>query len=945
MGFSFRAAALSLVFISFAFAEPPAAPTPILQTLDDNRLLDELADRGMGTLIDHYFATHSVSDQLKEEINILLAVRNLNSPAFAQKSEADRRLQISAILIRIDRTLPQTQDPERLERYADSLLLNACKQPQDLLELWGENPRTQAQLNPVAEAVDRVLARADALAKSKADALASQIKSPDDPKVAEWNKAAEFEGRIRWTRANAAYGLALSYDRASPQRAKVAADAIEQLKQFDEQGNTVQLDAELSMGKLSMAEATAEGFKGAREYFAKVIKAAQGAADKKQHALQDYQARYFSLVTDLLDKKPEEARKGLSDLKAWEDANLPNDPGIHAGLESARSTLEYRIDLALAAVAPDAAAKARFDAMATDVLTDLLAKRPDLRAIIGEQTLARLPDNPDFKQLNPLMLDALLARGVEIVRHTGSMESGDSRYVQMAADAAREIVRRKGQPGISNSQVDNAAYSVGVFEDRIGSDKASDLSPAERLVNEEDAVEAYLNYVEHFGNDHVRTDAALDRAIFLAEDLHRGNSADARGTGLYDRMLDLGFHKLGRSELASANATRQREKGDFAAAASAYAAVKSDNPAEIAKARYWQMYCDQQLLRNSPPAQAKAVSSEIEKIADDLTQLVTEAMQQATDAKSKAILQLLEARSKLIAAEVARSRKNSTLVLKRLDHFESNVSQLSPAEANELLGRAMFLRVNALIALNRGEEAIQAVRDLIAHDPTRAPSTISQVLKDLNENYTLERGKEHPDLLALNVLAGQRAQLSALLLEQVQKDPSLSPKTRQDYLTFNAHSQVEAAKLETDPTKRQRYLTEALNTYEQLLKGLNESDPDYANLRRLIALAEFEIGDEANLQKAHDILADLFESQKFGTPLTRVGDETRSNDLFWEGLLRLLQCKSRLATAKNEPALREEAVHILKNYIIQFGDQTGGEMYAKDYRSLRKELLGHWKPE
>jgi hypothetical protein len=183
-----------------------------------------------------------------------------------------------------------------------------------------------------------------------------------------------------------------------------------------------------------------------------------------------------------------------------------------------------------------------------------------------------------------------------------------------------------------------------------------------------------------------------------------------------------------------------------------------------------------------------------------------------------------------------------------------------------------------------------------------------------------------------------------MLVKQVEKDPKLPPQNRRQYLTFNAHSQVEASKLQTDPAKRSAYLSEALKTYQELLKGVSENDPEHANLQRLIALANFEIGDADHLQKAHDTLNELFAEKKFGTPMIRIGDEAKSNELFWEGLLRLLQCKAKLAEFKHDPAMKADAARILKDFIIQFGDQTGGEAYARDFRALRKELLGDWKP-
>ena len=46
----------------------------------------------------------------------------------------------------------------------------------------------------------------------------------------------------------------------------------------------------------------------------------------------------------MLDKKPDAAKKGLSDLLAWQDANLPQDKTARDGAAAAAAMLKYRID-------------------------------------------------------------------------------------------------------------------------------------------------------------------------------------------------------------------------------------------------------------------------------------------------------------------------------------------------------------------------------------------------------------------------------------------------------------------------------------------------------------------------------------------------------------------------------------------------------------------------
>ena len=98
------------------------------------------------------------------------------------------------------------------------------------------------------------------------------------------------------------------------------------------------------------------------------------------------------------------------------------------------------------------------------------------------------------------------------------------------------------------------------------------------------------------------------------------------------------------------------------------------------------------------------------------------------------------------------------------------------------------------------------------------------------------------------------------------------------------------AVMKKDPAEKKDYLTKALQTYEELLKGLKENDSETASYQRLIALTQIELGDQANLQKAHETLNDLFAAGKFGGPMIRLdaAAESKMNDIFWEGLLQLL---------------------------------------------------------
>ncbi len=923
------------------------ANKPPLDNLDESKLMAELANRGMTTLLDHYFQTNNVPEEKRKEIVVLIALQHMDSRDFATKSAADRKKEIDEIVNGINGLLPSITDPQRLLRYASALISNGTLRLVNILDYWGDNPKTQAALNPIAETVDKILERAVAESKKKADAILAKIQNGNDPRVEQWQEADQIQKLAEYNRARSSYGLALSYDKAAiAKRNEVCKRAIEKLAEFDDEGSNVRIPVELEIAKLHMVLGE-EGYKKSKEYFTKVINSkSDNAQNPKKFTGEQYQARYFTLVADVLNHQPELAEKDLPDLKAWQDANLGTDESTKKGVGAAMSMLEYRILSAKAELAKGPKEKERLNSEAVTVLMDLVNKRPDLRSIVFEQVMSKLPDNPDLTSLNPLLLEALVTRGIEAIQRK-TPEKDDAKNIQAGADAARSIISRKGQPGISSEQVDSSAFRVGVFEEHIGS--TLQLKPEEQLQNKYDAITAYLEYVEKYGGNKIWAEDALDNALSLLVNLRKTDANSDGLNKLYDHALDLALFKVGRKQVAWSYAQRRREMGDFKAAKGGYSMVKSDVPIVMVLAKYFQMFCDQQMLAKAPDVEKPALSADVQKLADELTPLIDGAMGSA-DTQVKLQLRLTKIRMVLLAADVARANKSPDRVVAMLSGFELLLTGSPPEQQNALLGNALFLRVNALISLNRSAEALAAINELVSRQtPEQSLSTITSLLDKLNESFLAERGKEKPDPTTLIQLSGQRAQLAQLLVQQVQKDPKLPEKNRRQYLSFNATAQRQAAELETDAAKKKVYLTQALATYDELLKGVPENDPNGERTvyQRLIALTQFIVGDTASMEKAHDMLNDLFAKGSFGGPMIRINDtdESKPNDIFWEAALRLLQAKAQLSTAKGDPLLLDDAKRILRNFIIQHGDQTGGPNYAKDFKLLRQQILGDWKPE
>ena len=926
-------------------AQAAVAKSP-LDNLDESKLMAELANRGLTNLLDFYFQKNNVPDEKRKEIVVLIALQHLDSRDFASKSAADRKKEIDDIVAGINNLLPTISDPQRLLRYASALISNGTLRLINILDYWGDNPRTQAALNPIADTVDKILDRAVIESKAKADGILNRIKGGNDPLVQQWEEADQIAKLAEYNKARSAYGLALSYDKAAiNKRAEVCKKAIESLAQFDEEGSNVRVPVELDIAKLNMAMGPA-GYAKAKEYFAKVIGAQPDAgANPKQYLSEQYQARYFTLIADVLNQKADAAEAGLTELKSWQDANLAKDKGTQQGVDAATSMLEYRIfaGKADAAKGPKEREKLNNDAIA--ILMDLVSKRPDLRSVIFEQVMGKLPDNPDLTQLNPLLLEAIVTRGIEAIRRK-TPEKDDAKNIQLAADAARQIVASAGKPGITADQVDSSAFRIGVFEEHIGS--TPQLKPEEQYQNKLDAATAYITYVEKFGGNKTQIEDCLDNALPLLATMRKADSNDDKVNALYDHALEVALFKAGRTQVAMAYAQRRREVGDLKAARKGYALVKSDVPRVMVFAKYQQMFCDQQLLDQATDADKPALSADVQRLAEELNPIIDNALPKV-DAESQNALKLTKARMVLLAAAVAKANKQPDRVVTMLNGYETLVNTFPPETENALLGQALFLRVYGLMATGKNTQALAQIDALVAKQgPERSLRTITELLVKLDEGYRAEKGKENPDAAALTMLSGQRAQLAQFLVEQTQKNAKLPEANRREYLSFNARVQIDAAELDPDAAKKKSYVDQAMATYTQLLAAMPKEDPNRTTLLRDIALAQFRAGDAANLQLAHDTLQDLLLGQKvLGGPLMRNKDseEAKPNPSYWEAYLRLLQAKQKLTSLKGDTSYMDDAKKAMKNLIIQHGDQTGGPDFKVEFKKLRQEILGDWKPE
>src|SRR5688500_13386196 len=169
--------------------QPPSArPTGLNAILDDDqKLLSELGRRQMKTLLDHAFKKNNVPPDEQKVYLTLSSLKQLNEGT-ANLTRRQQQELVTTIAAGIDQVLETTKDPRRMLEI-NGLLINAgTRAPLNVIEYWGENIRTQSQLRPVAEAIDRMYERAIVLAKERADTIANQIRDPNDALAREWEQ-------------------------------------------------------------------------------------------------------------------------------------------------------------------------------------------------------------------------------------------------------------------------------------------------------------------------------------------------------------------------------------------------------------------------------------------------------------------------------------------------------------------------------------------------------------------------------------------------------------------------------------------------------------------------------------------------------------------------------------------------------------------------------------
>lgn len=928
-----------------------------LNELSDEALIAELAARGQESLLDRAFDLNKVPQAQRAGIRAFGALRELTN---RQKpvSAARRQALIDQVVAGVKTVLPSLKDPAKLQEYA-GLLLTQVEGDVNVLEFWGENPATQARLRPVMEAVNAMLDKAAAEAEAQRAAVEKRMNNPNDRALADqWTKLEEAATTARFTRHMADYFLALSIHSGTAggeQRAKVVDGAVQFLKEFDNEDTGVQAAVRNRIAKLLM---TKGDYPGAKEAFKSVVE--KKGLKPEPDAFQQYEARYFTAVCDLLGGNVDAARKALAELLKWQQANLPNTPDVRKGISAAAEMMQYRIHMAVAQAAKaagNAADASKAEDAAVEVLMKLNAERPELRPIIYEQLVERLGATRDLKTLDPLMLQALVQKGIA-ERDKADADKADPQVLNRAIEAAQELTRRKGAKGVTDQNAETAELLVPTFLEKLG-----------RKV---EAARGYLDFIEKHPASAQREAAFNSAGSLIVTDLRRGpDKGNKDVVEVWTRFLPIAINPpFNRLALAFDYAERLRADKEYRKAADVYARVPADDPRFVA-AKYLRMVSLYSLLQQATPGQGgaaryvvqgeqrKQLAAEVLAAADEAKKLATDALAKAKDETDKSRLQLRIAGTTLTTAEVAAGEQNDPQrTLSALAQFEQEVKGMPGAQ--EMLNRALFLRVKSLMGAGRYDDATRTLVALLEKTGgQQGQEIVFDLLSRLNSDF--DRAESSGDTKTMQLLAQNRARLSGFLVEWAKNNPNPDIRKRvYSYSVYDAESKLLAGTLSHD----EKTLRDAQESFRKLLSpemtaqyrtevaGVRGADPNYPhpNVLMGIGLAAFELGD---FKTAQENLGRLVNDRKLGSPTIEKTDEKTQepyyvdNERYWEAWYKLLKSNVELyKKKKDDPEAQagfEMAKSGLKRLYVQ--GQAGGEKWRDEFEELRKEIVPDFDPK
>lgn len=941
-----------------ACAVAPAAESRpgLLAVLEnDGPVIAELVRRELTSLEEYLYEKNKVPPDQRLKYKSVIMVKRLDDPSLAGRALAEV---VRAVALGVDNVIPTLKTPEEMLNLAATLTLKGAARPLNLLEYWGEEARTQAELRPVAEAVVKLYQAGVAAAEQKRQRIESQITAANQAAMAKvWQDAENLVVRGRYNMGCAHYPLALSIDRADPKRVEVCQAGIGVLREYESPDYEIVAAAKIMLAKLSMAMGTREGISEAKEKLQEVLK------DRNATWPQQFEARYFTAVADLLDRNLAGARADLAALEKFVQGSQAPGEDVRKGATAALEMLRFRIfsveeDIASATAAAraagskerkeaEAAARAA-NAAALKVLGDLQKARPDLSGIINQQMIARLPEQPDVKELNAVLLQAMVSRAFEEVRKPPEQKA-DAKAINQGIMAAEEIVRRAAasRDGLTAKDADEPALALGFFHERLNNDSM--------------AAHAFITHIEKFPQSQFLNDA-YQGARAAVYRLMTSRPAEPDTRMVYERFLavvtapplsraefffeygDLLLRRIVNMVDAGRLTQQQKKKAieDLVKAVAMFQRVPDPNRRVYAKFR--EMVALDAVIDLAPDAPNKEqYVQRIRTLAGEVMKLIDEQSAAATDQAIKENLRAHRVKAILLVADLA---KHDRSMLEQSVQMTADAEKLVEGmpNADAMLAGILYNRVNALLALGRTDDALSSLRRFVEKYPgEQGLEIIIRMIEALRKEF--DEAKEQNNEPRMDELSGHIARVSRYLVETVEQSKDarirdLLPR----YRMFEASSRKIAGDREKDPEKKKEHYRVAMNTYGQLLKEAKD-EKLARSLRLAIAMLQYDSGEYLPAQQTFGELVSLVGKPYL--PGENPGEPPTPNRQYWEIMYKLLRSIAELCKAKaagfDERALEDVKTKLKQLYIVH-GREPGGPAWGPRFDELRKELMPDWTP-
>ena len=947
----------------------PAGKTGLSALLaNDDRLITELVVRDMETLQQYMFKKNNVPPDQQAAYKAVISVRQLDNPNIKLNARQQQEL-ISNVSRGIDKVLPTLSDAEDLMKLAKVLVEIGEAQAINMLECWGEDPRTQAQLRPIADAVAKVYQKAAVAAEAERAAIEKQITSGNQ---AQWRPAGKRPTPWRSWRAIAGRATSTRWRFRSITRtscAEVCEAGIDALKKFDDPDSPMDAWTRFAIrntiAKLLIAQGTAQSCREAKTRFARTLKDAPDWGQK-------WDAVFFRAVADLMLKDLPAVRQSAAAVRDWIAKNPPPAENAAQTLKVVDAWLDmltFRI-CSVEAEQGDPVKKKQADDAAMAVLQQLLAKCPDLQWAINQQMMLRLPENPNVEVLPALLLKAMQRRGYDEVAQdaTAAVNKG---HIMQAVAAAREIIRRvdKAPAGkdLTLRDAEDAAILLGFFYARVESHL--------------DAAVAFMDFIDKYRASDQRN-TAFENAFGAIVAMRKMAQPPTEFRDVYIRFLQIATSPpFSRKEFSFEYADLllrrnnglietgnydEKRKAQMIADAQQAAGLLHSAPADRKlQATYLEMVAyDQMVDLTGRNTDLRPQVMKINELADAVNKLIDEQLPKTSDKQVEMQLRTYKALTGKLVAELARHETgpNKKAVMEKalalLDNIRETVKGLPDADA--MVADALRARIDLKMGLDRAAEAMsdleEVLKGLSAEDGVRLTARMVQSLQ--NE---FQQAKQQDDEPRMAELAGCIAKLADYVVQRAeQSSDAQTRKLLPEFKEAKASANLMAASMAKDPAQRRKYNQAALEFYNDLLKRAKESlakaneeaekaPNDAAKQAKAkdelakekivelqVARVQYEVGEPETLGEARRTFAEFILRKYLGGPM----NAGQYNDPYWEVTYKLLDCNARLLQGADLESTKSK----LKELYILWDGQPGGPKWTKEFDKLRNSLLPGWAP-